>query len=64
VIELPKCPHCGKLLVGKESRYERVEADLPVVGGLEIAWMCPTTMEGQTPIWVSVEDSSAFRTRF
>jgi len=66
MIELPKCPHCGKLLVGSPEPHETLDPETfrPVSASLEMVWRCPVTMDAQKPTWVTVRDDDAFRTRF
>jgi len=50
---LPKCPHCGKLLVGHLSKTLMAGREALE---WEIIWLCPERMEPIEPIWVEVEE--------
>jgi len=67
-MKLPKCEHCGKLMVGHLSRTvvaQGLPFDLELVRQCvqpqprleyEVIYLCPERIEPMEPIWVEVHE--------
>jgi hypothetical protein len=63
-MKLPKCEHCGKLMLGHlsvKSRLSGPHGMRPDTIIYEVVYFCPERIEPMDPIWVEVHDSSEKR---
>jgi hypothetical protein len=58
-VKLPKCRHCGKLLVGYLTLGNRAVVRVPGEPATYrvVLYLCPETASDEEPIWVEVQES-------